>query len=807
MSSVHFDPTATRTFAALVLRRCIQGPIALVLATIVVTIFFIKDYALHVYSHLTVASILLVFSYLIVKEFIEDKLENDNQPPLSRNNAACLLSFHILAKLKSSTKNAYDVLEAATTSQRGQFILHEMGLTKERLLSVAEPETETEDVLLFLAEATKSMHTLKRQKIDAGVVLYAFFTRTGIFEDLLNSLDLSVKDLEMIVQWEEFHNQVWTKEPWWSPVGLVRTFGGMGRTLVMGFNNELDRITKNISQGILYRHKKKVTIHLDRIKDALLILNRSTNHNLIVTGQTGSGKRTFVENIARELRKQEVKKSSSYTNVLVLQAQDLLSGNQDPDQFLLKALNQATKSGRFILVIENIGLFLQGSDARIEGVLSKFLEAKQINIIGLADTRDYHSLIKTKPALDSQFEKILLEPTNYSDTMSVLMEEYFGIEDHSHTHVTYKALKAIVDLADRYIPKVAFPGKAIDLLHDTVQNATKKHDAWVTEDDVRDMVSMKAHMNVAKISEVEKDVLQSLADTMRQQIVGQDFAIDSIVNALKRARADISVRKRPIGSFLFLGPTGVGKTQTAKVLAEEYFGQEANMIRLDMNEYSSPDAINAIIGSTDPRYMAEGFLTRQVQDRPFSLILLDEIEKADKKVLDAFLQILDEGHLIDGQGVKTDFRNSIIIATSNAGAAYITDFLQKHENISRDEFKQALISELIKTKQYSPEFLNRFDDVILYSPLSKQESINVAIMMISDILHELEENKGISVQIETDAVEYIAERGYSAKFGAREMRRAITDTLETHIANRMLGDDLKRGDEIYIRRSDLEPTG
>ena len=273
---------------------------------------------------------------------------------------------------------------------------------------------------------------------------------------------------------------------------------------------------------------------------------------------------------------------------------------------------------------------------------------------------------------------------------------------------------------------------------------------------------------------------------------------------MKRAGADIADRKKPLGTFLFLGPTGVGKTQTAKTLAEKYFGSQDAMIRLDMNEYSAENSVQTIIGSADPVNPSDGFLTKKVQDTPFSLILLDEIEKADKKVLNLFLQILDEGHLIDSQGVKTNFRNTIIIATSNAGAKFITEFIQKNVHPDKAGFKKALIDELIHNGSYSPEFLNRFDDVVLYYPLTKEETIEVATRMIDSIIQSLEREKGITVVVQTDAIAAIAVKGYSPEFGAREMRRAITDTLENYIADQLLGNGVKRGDTLTVSREDLE---
>lgn len=800
---VLFDPTATRAFAARVLRRCIEGPIAILIVILSAVMFLIEDYETNTWTHFTTGICLLAFSYIIIRNFIADMLENDSRKALNKKNAACLISYRTLAKLPSGARTSYELLEAAIKTDRGQFILHEMGLDEDTLKKVAQPELKEEYVVPFLGEAAQNLDRFGVRKIDADVILFTFFQRKGAFETLLNSLDLSIADMEMIVKWENYHKQVWTKPKHLSPESLTKALGGMGRKWVMGFNDMLDSITTDISQDILFSGEHKVTIHLDKLKDAMRIMGRSSQHNIIVTGDDGSGKKTFIKNIAYFQRTEESKKGFAYTHFLILKAEDLLSGASDPDTVLLQALKRANKQGRFVLVIENIGLFLQSGNPKISGVLSKFLQAKNINIIGIADTKDYHKYIKSNPALESQFEVIALEPTSFADTMSVVMEEYFKIEDRKHTHVTYKAIKSIVDLADRYVTKGAFPGKAIDLLHDAVSHAKEEKSEFVTESNVREMISLRAHMDITGADEKKKDVLRNLEQEMAKEIVGQRLALSAISNALKRATADISDRKKPIGTFLFLGPTGVGKTQTAKSLAKQYFGSHENMIRMDMNEYGNEDSVNLVIGSTDPRYPSEGFLTRSVQDKPFSLILLDEIEKADKKVLNLFLQILDEGHLIDGQGVKTDFRNTIIIATSNAGAQFIVDFLKQNKDPDQKEFKKKLLDELIASGHYSPEFLNRFDDVVLYMPLTKEETVRVASLMIGSILTELEEKKGIAIQITDDAVAAIAEKGYLPEFGAREMRRAITDTLETYVADYMLNNEVKRGAVIDIGRADL----
>ncbi|MDP6562047.1 MAG: AAA family ATPase [Candidatus Peribacteraceae bacterium] len=801
---VQFDPTATRAFSARTLRRFIEGPIAILILVICIGTVAFEDYREQTWTHIVVGILLLGFAYIVIQRFISDMLENDNRKALSKKNSACLLTYNVLHKLPNKVKTSYELLEAVTKTDRGKFILHEMGLDRDHLLEIAKQEIAQENIVPFLGEAAANMQRFGVRKMDADVVLYTFFQRKGAPEQLLNSLDLSLGDMEMIVKWEDYHAAVWHKDKLLSPASLTKTFGGMGRKWVTGFNDVLDGITEDISQNILYRGEHKVTIHLDKLKDAMHILGRSSQHNIIITGDDGCGKQTFVGNIAYQLRLQESQKGYAYTHVLKLKAQDLLSGEIDPDAVLLQALKRADKQGHYILVIENIGLFLESGDAKIAGVLSKFLQTKNINIIGIADTKDYHRYIKTNPALESQFEVLSLDPTSFADTTSVVMEEYFSIEDRQHTHVTYKAIKAIVELADRYVTKGAFPGKAIDLLYDAVANAKDAKAEFVTEDNVREMISLRAHMDVTGSDEKKKDVLRNLEEGMAKEVVGQRSALAAISNALKRASADITNRKKPIGTFLFLGPTGVGKTQTAKTLAKHYFGSEENMIRMDMNEYGNEDSVSMVIGSTDSRYPSEGFLTRAVQDKPFSLILLDEIEKADKKVLNLFLQILDEGHLIDGQGVKTDFRNAIIIATSNAGAQCIVEFLKNHPEPDHNLFKKELLDELIKSGKYSPEFLNRFDDVILYQPLTRDETVRVASLMIGSVIKELEAGKGIAIQIDDDAVAAIAEKGHSTEFGAREMKRAITDTLETYVADYMLENDVQRGAVLKITRGDLK---
>jgi ATP-dependent Clp protease ATP-binding subunit ClpA len=319
---------------------------------------------------------------------------------------------------------------------------------------------------------------------------------------------------------------------------------------------------------------------------------------------------------------------------------------------------------------------------------------------------------------------------------------------------------------------------------------------------------LKANVNVQKLSTDEKQRLLSLEERLKRRIIGQEEAIGALVSVMKRAGADLHGGKKPLGTFLFLGPTGVGKTQTAKALAEEYFGSADRFVRVDLNEYSTPESVVSIAGGRDAQgVFRDGFLTKRVQDNPFSLILLDEIEKAHPHVLNLFLQILDEGALIDAQGTKTDFRNSIIVATSNAGALALRDTLKAEPEISRERLKTSLLDSILRDKIFTPEFVNRFDAVIVYHPLTSQQAALLAQLLLNDIVKDLRERKGIEIELTEEVLNAIAKRGYNPEFGAREMRRTVQETIENYLADYLLKHDVKRGEKILITLADLPQFG
>ncbi len=817
MSEQSFDLTATKAFAAITLRRVFFGPVGWIACGVFLSPFAILLWKTGDRNPLGIALLLLTSLLLLTQTFIRAKLENDDEAPFSESNLAGVLSPALVREFAwEKEPDVHVLLEAALKTDRAAFMLREMGIDRATALEALRRSLSREtprgsgqapitDLDTWIRDALPELAARKEKKIGGSMVLTLFLKNDPAMQELLHRCDLSETDLERIAYWEMLHFRQ-ARDWFLSSRSLLRNFGGIGRSWVMGYTRNLDRLTSDLSESILWKRGRVVILRTEAIENMRRIVRRSTQNNILVTGKAGVGKRTLIENFTRDLRRAERKAGSAYTRVLILQTQTLLSGVAQPDAFLLSALEQARKAGKFILIVPDVGMLLSAANANVKCVLLEFLQTSGISMIALADTQDYHSLIKPDPAMDNLFEKIPLEDASDDDTMTVLMEQYFGLE-RKGIRITYKALQSIVELSRRYVGKGAFPGRAMHVMEDAILLALQHGDRTVREAHIRDVVSLKANMNVREVSGGEKDKLLHLESTLRTKIIGQEKPLHGLVNALKRARMDVGVRKRPLGTFLFLGPTGVGKTETAKVLADAYFGSVDRIVRLDMNEYSTENSIEEIIGSSEPGVRhAEGYLTKKIQDQPFSLVLLDEIEKAHPRVLNLFLQILDEGQLTDGIGVRTNFRNTIIIATSNAGGLFIRDFFKERGDSaeSRSGFKQELVDAILKQKLFSPEFLNRFDDVLVYYPLTEQEAEKLTILMLDNLIRDFDRKRGVKILVDEDVVAALAKKGYSVEFGAREMRRVITNVVETYLADYILTTGVKRGETITLKREDLQ---
>jgi len=323
------------------------------------------------------------------------------------------------------------------------------------------------------------------------------------------------------------------------------------------------------------------------------------------------------------------------------------------------------------------------------------------------------------------------------------------------------------------------PDKAIELLVGVASKARQMNIGIITEDFVYEAVSEKTGIPAGPIQDTERDLLLHLEDRLHQQVIGQQNALNAIARTMRRARAGIQSSEKPIGSFLFLGPTGVGKTETAKALAKIFFGGEGKMQRIDMSEYSGDDALERLIGNgEDP-----GTLPTMLREHPYCVLLLDEFEKATQSVHDVFLQVLDEGGFTDARGTKVNARNTIIIATSNAGSQLILRTVQQRKELST--LAEEIINHIVKEGIYRPELINRFDSTIIFEPLNVEQQTEVASLMLGGLYERVKE-RGYEISVSEDLLDVLVEKGYNPEFGARPMQRVLQDVIEEKIAQKIM---------------------
>ena len=489
----------------------------------------------------------------------------------------------------------------------------------------------------------------------------------------------------------------------------------------------------------------------------------------------------------------------------------------------------------------------------------------EIQCIGATTLDEYRQNIEKDGALERRFQKVLVEQTNKQETLEILKNIKERYENHHNVNYTDEALVACVELTDRYMSDRFLPDKAIDALDEAgsrvhinnmsvpkeiidlenqldnvrdlknsvvkrqkYEEAAKLRDdekrverslieaqeKWneeskqnrvtVNDNDIADVVSMMTNVPVNKIVKSEKNKLSKLAKTIESKIIGQSEAVEKVVKAIQRNRAGLKAPDKPIGSFIFLGQTGVGKTQLAKILASEIFESEENLIRVDMSEYMEKFAISRLIGSP-PGYVGYeegGQLTEKVRTRPYSVILLDEVEKAHPDIFNMLLQVMDDGFLTDSLGRKINFQNTILIMTSNVGARQVKDFgkglgfeTASQKAQSSDIEKNVIEKELKKI--FSPEFLNRVDDIVIFNALEKKEIRKIVEIELSKLLKRID-NLGYKIEISNSAKDFIVEKGFDRKYGARPLNRAIQKYVEDLLAENVVTNKIKEGDKILI---------
>ena len=602
------------------------------------------------------------------------------------------------------------------------------------------------------------------------------------------------------------------------------------------------------------------------------ILSRRKKNNPLLIGEPGVGKSAIAEGLALRIIQKRVSRVLYNKRVITLDLASLVAGTKYRGQFeerMKAVMNELEKNEEIILFIDEIHTIVGAGGATgsldASNMFKPALARGEIQCIGATTLDEYRQHIERDGALERRFQKVLVEQTNPEETLEILanIKEYY--ENHHNVNYTDDALKACVDLTDRYMSNRFLPDKAIDALdeagsrvhinnmsvpqevvdleaqldqvRDLKNSVVKKQkyeeaaklrddekrverslieaqERWqedsklnrvtVNENDIADVVSMMTNIPVNKIVKSEKNQLSKLSQVIGENLIGQKDAIDKVVKAIQRNRAGLKAPDKPIGSFIFLGQTGVGKTQLAKILASEIFDSEENLIRIDMSEYMEKFAISRLIGAP-PGYVGYeegGQLSEKVRQRPYSVILLDEVEKAHPDIFNMLLQVLDDGFLTDSLGRKVNFQNTIIIMTSNIGARQVKDFgrglgfetaAQKAQ--SSDIEKGVIQKELKKT--FSPEFLNRIDDIVIFNSLEQKDIRKILDIELKDLILRIQK-LGYEIEISEDAKDFLSVEGFDSKYGARPLKRAIQKHVEDLIAEHVVNNSLKEGDLITV---------
>ncbi|HUQ30390.1 MAG TPA: AAA family ATPase [Candidatus Paceibacterota bacterium] len=514
---------------------------------------------------------------------------------------------------------------------------------------------------------------------------------------------------------------------------------------------------------VLYRGPdKKLYGREDTIEVMTRVLSRDDQDNVLLVGAPGSGRETLVAQFAKNVYRGLVPPKLKNREVIEIHLADT------PIDTLQKMFAEAQKAGNIILVLHDL--------EKYEGVfsyLTPLLSAPELEVIAVTTFEGYHAAWKQRAELMRYFERVEIPPLTNEATLQFLQD--VARERYGNVRFEDGALEEIVRRTNELIQQVPQPEKSIDLLENLVANATA-----VTIQDVHRVLSQQTGVPIGSLERDEKQVLLNLEDALKTEIVGQEEAVHDIAAALRRARTGVGSKEKPIGTFLFLGPTGSGKTHTAKVLAKHYFGGSGAMVRFDMSEFATEETAGTFIER----------LAVSTEEQPFGLVFFDELEKANRVIWNTLLQVLDEGRLSTRTGRTVSFKNNIIIATSNAGTALI----EQHPEVTKNELLQYLIQERL----FSPEFLNRFDDTVLFHPLSKEEAVSVVGLMLQDLNARLNQEHSITVQVSETVVAQLVETGFSQQYGARALRRTVQEKIENVVADMILRDQAAPGSVLSI---------
>ena len=558
------------------------------------------------------------------------------------------------------------------------------------------------------------------------------------------------------------------------------------------------------------------------------ILSRRTKNNPCLIGEAGVGKTAIAEGIARLLSSGKVPETLRGKHLFSLDIPSMVAGAKyrgDFEERIKLCIEEVSNAGNVILFIDEIHTIVGAGAAEgaidAANILKPRLARGDIQIIGATTEDEYRRYIEKDGALERRFQPVRIEEPSEENSVKILNGIKECYEKHHKINISDSSIKAAVNLSKRYITDRFLPDKAIDLIDEACSRKKMKSErnifsddffcevkpsAEITEDDVAEVVSMKTGIPLVRLTETETEKLSLMEDTIKKRITGQEKAVKTVCDAIKRNRTGLKDEQKPIGTFLFCGPTGVGKTELTKALAEAFFGDEKNVIHIDMSEYQESFSASRLIGSP-PGYVGfedGGQLTGSIRKKSYSVVLFDEIEKAHPDIFNLMLRIMDEGVLEDSHGRKADFKNCVIIMTSNIGADVMTG--SKKLGFT-DSFAESREKEVISEirKKFSPEFINRIDKIAVFESLKETELHSITRRLLSK-LSERAEKIGISLSFDDSVIAEICKSSETEKYGARALKRTITEYAENLVSEKIISGEISSGDDVLLTFSESKFT-
>ncbi len=715
-------------------------------------------------------------------------------PPQQSATIDGLLDADILGILPRDP-SPRQIVDALVHVQGGQFLIIRLGIGS--ILAQSSDRKEDTAAIWQAAEAIRAQ--IGMQNISSAVVAAAIVAASPTAAQQLAAIKLDDKDIIAGVRWyEHFTNLIADRKN-------KQSDGGIGRDWSFGFTPLLTQFGQNMSEHINLRGLLDTDLPSRQATLLQIMHNLSSGgrRNAALVGPLGSGKSNLVRALAKKLLSgsSDVPEELRFRQIIALDPSTLISrarGRGELEELVQRLAYEALSAKNVILFLDDAQLFFEDGTGSVDmsNILMPILEGGALKIILAMDEQRWVHIAQANPSLAQYLNRVAIPPTDEAETMLAMQDELPIFEYQHQATYTYQALTAAYQLSSRYLAEQAMPGKAVKLLEAAAGFAEQ---GMVTQRSVEQAIQQTQGINVSTAdTSAERQTLLNLEQLIHQRMINQTRAVQVVSDALRRARAGVRNTSRPIGTFLFLGPTGVGKTELAKSVAAVFFGGEDKLVRLDLNEYTGEGDVQRLIADAS---QDQHSLTAQISRNPFSVVLLDEIEKAHPNVLNTLLQMLDEGILRDVNNHEVSFRDAVIVATSNAGADRIRQHVEAGQQL--EQFERQFTDELIQANIFRPEFLNRFDEIVLFRPLTPQELLQVVDLILAGVNKNLAVQK-VSVFVDDNAKYLLVQAGYDPRLGARPMRRIVQRVVENIVANQMLAQQVQPGGQIHVTAADVQ---